>query len=112
MRNLLVGVAGLSIALASAVAAAPASPPPATATPPAASAPAAPSVETTTIGDLLANPTSQAVIAKDMPDLITYPGLDQIKGMTLRDISKYPQAKLDDAKLAAIQKDLDAAKKP
>ncbi|MEP6968149.1 MAG: hypothetical protein ABI906_08715 [Pseudomonadota bacterium] len=107
MRNLLVGVAGLSIALASASgAAAQASPPP------AASAPAAPSVETTTIGDLLANPTSQAVIAKDMPDLITYPGLDQIKGMTLRDISKYPQAKLDDAKLAAVQKDLDAAKKP
>ncbi|MBA3810382.1 MAG: hypothetical protein H0X27_01830 [Caulobacteraceae bacterium] len=105
MRNLLVGVAGLSIALAAACgASAQATPPPA--------ANAAPSVETTTIGDLLANPTSQAVIAKDMPDLITYPGLDQIKGMTLRDISKYPQAKLDDAKLAAVQKDLDAAKKP
>jgi hypothetical protein len=30
--------------------------------------------------------------------------------MTLRDISKYPQAQLDDAKLAAIQNDFNAAK--
>ena len=69
------------------------------------------SVESTTIGDLLDNPTSKAVIAKDMPALIAYPGLDQIKGMTLRAISAYPEAQLDDAKLAMIQKDLDAAKK-
>ena len=71
---------------------------------------AGPSVETTTIGDLIADPAAKGVLAKDMPDLLTYPGLDGIKGMTLRDISKYPEAKLDDAKLASIQKDLDAAK--
>ena len=46
-----------------------------------------------------------------MPALVAYPGLDQIKGMTLRAISVYPEAQLDDTKLAAIQKDLDAAKK-
>ena len=78
---------------------------------PIPAAPGAMSVENTTIGDLLDNPASKAVIAKDMPALIAYPGLDQIKGMTLRAISVYPEAQLDDTKLAAIQKDLDAAKK-
>lgn len=80
---------------------------------PAAAIPAAAgadSVEKTTIGDLLSHPASKAVIAKDLPKLIEYPGLDQIKDMTLRDISAYPQAELDDAKLSTIQKDLDAAK--
>jgi hypothetical protein len=43
---------------------------------------------------------------------LTYEGLDQIKGMTLRDISKYPQADLDDTKLAKIQKDFDAIPAP
>ena len=78
---------------------------------PIPAAPGAMSVETTTIGDLLASDPSKAVIAKDMPALVAYPGLDQIKGMTLRAISAYPEAQLDDAKLAMIQKDLDAAKK-
>jgi len=107
MRILIAGLFGLS-ALAAGVGAM-AQP---AAAPMAASAMAKPSVETTTIGDLLAAPASKGVLAKDMPDLLTYPGLDGIKGMTLRDISKYPEAKLDDAKLAAIQKDLDAAKAP
>jgi hypothetical protein len=74
-------------------------------------APGALSVETTSIGDLLADAGAKAVLEKDMPKLITYPGLDQIKDMTLRAISVYPEAELDDSKLAAIQKDLDAAKK-
>jgi hypothetical protein len=80
---------------------------------PIPAAPGAGSVETTTIGDLLANPADHAVLAKDMPKLIDYPGLDDIKGMTLRAISAYPEAELDDAKLKAIQADFDAAaKKP
>lgn len=67
-----------------------------------------PSVKTTPIGDLIADPKTRSVLAKDLPALLAYPGLDQIKGMTLQDISVYPQANLDDAKLAAIQKDFDA----
>jgi hypothetical protein len=51
------------------------------------------------------------VLAKDLPALLAYQGLDMIKSWTLRQVSKYPQAQLDDAKLAAIQKDLDAAVK-
>ena len=103
MKRLLIGLASFAaIAVAGSALAQAATPIPAAA--------GAASVETTTIGDLLAKPSSKAVIQKDMPDLIAYPGLDQIKGMTLRGISAYPEAKLDDAKLAAIQKDLDAAK--
>ena len=107
MRFAIAGLAGLTITLAAGALAETAATPP-----PAAAAPAAsgPSVETTTIADLLADPATKAVLQKDMPALISYDGLDQIKGMTLRDISKYPQAQLDDAKLAAIQKDFDAAK--
>ena len=74
-------------------------------------APGAMSVESTTIGDLVANDASKAVLAKDYPQLLAYPGLDQIKGMTLRAIESYPEAQLDDAKLKMIQTDLDAAKK-
>jgi hypothetical protein len=100
-RTLLAAAAAATALLAGAVAA----------QTPIPAAPGAMSVETTTIGDLLDDPASKAVIAKDMPALIAYPGLDQIKGMTLRAISAYPEAQLDDTKLAAIQKDLDAAKK-
>ncbi len=80
---------------------------------PIPAAPGAGSVETTPIGDLLASPADHAVLEKDMPLLISYPGLDDIKSMTLRMISAYPEAQLDDAKLKAIQADFDAAaKKP
>jgi len=111
MRRLTAGVAGLALVFAAAAASAqmPSSTP---ASSPIAAAPGAMSVENTTIGDLLADAGAHAVLEKDMPALIAYPGLDQIKGMTLRAISVYPEAQLDDTKLAAIQKDLDAAKKP
>ena len=69
------------------------------------------SVENTTIGDLVASDVSKAVLTKDYPQLLAYPGPDQIKGLTLRAIEAYPEAQLDDAKLMMIQKDLDAAKK-
>jgi hypothetical protein len=102
MRNLIAGLAGLAILAGAPAAMAQAA---AAAIP---AAPGKPSVENTTIGDLIANPGAKAVLAKDLPKLLTYDGLDQIKGMTLRDISKFPQAELDDAKLAAIQKDFNA----
>jgi len=104
MRVLTAGIFGLTLALtatAGAMAQTPAAP--------AAAAPAGkPSVETTTIGDLIANPASKAVLAKDIPELLAYDGLDQIKGMTLRAVEPYSEGKIDDAKLTAIQKDFDA----
>jgi hypothetical protein len=71
----------------------------------------APSVESTSIGDLMANPAAKAVLQKDLPQLVSYPGLDQIKDMTLRGISVYPEAQLDDAKLKVIQADFNATAK-
>ncbi len=103
MRALVAGLAGVSVVLAAAAAMAEAAP-----AAPATDA-AKPSVETTPIGDLVSNDKTKAVLAKDMPGLLTYEGLDQIKSMTLRDISKVPEANLDDAKLAAMQKDFDTA---
>jgi hypothetical protein len=112
MRRLTAGLAGLALTLTALGAHAQSAPAPApAAATPIPAAPGAMSVEKTSIGDLLANPASKAVMDKDMPALVAYPGLDQIKGMTLRDISVYPEAQLDDTKLAAVQKDLDAAKK-
>jgi len=109
MRLLTAGLAGL-VLFASALGAAAQSastdmPPPGTS---ATATPGKPSVETTTIADLIANDKTKAVLATDYPALLAYDGIDQIKGMTLRDISKFPQANLDDAKLAALQKDFDA----
>jgi hypothetical protein len=109
MRRFAPAAAGVILALSAGLALAQTMP--AAAPPPIPAAPGALSVENTTIGDLLADAGGMAVLQKDMPKLITYPGLDQIKGMTLRAISVYPEAELDDTKLAAIQKDLDAAKK-
>ena len=103
MRIVTSGLAALSIALAASSALAAPGDPAA-----AAAASAKPSVETTTIGDLIANPKTKAVLAKDYAGLLSYDGLDSIKGMTLRDISKFPQAQLDDALLATLQKDFDA----
>ena len=107
MRRLLAGLVGLTLMFGAVGAGAQT---PAAAAPIAAAAGAL-SVENTTIGDLLSDTAAHAVLAKDLPDLLAYPGLDQIKGMTLRAISAYPEAKLDDVRLAAIQKDLDSAKK-
>jgi hypothetical protein len=109
MRLLIAVFAALSFGLAAGGGGAQTAATPAPA--PIAAAPGALSVENTPIGDLLADPGGLAVLTKDMPQLVSYPGLDQIKGMTLRGISVYPEAQLDDTKLAAIQKDLDAAKK-
>lgn len=118
MRMKIAAIAGVA-ALIAGTAGSAQTPPPAS-TPPAA-APAAPaadtpipaasakaSVEQTTIGDLVADPATKGVLQKDMPELLSYDGLDQIKGMTMRDISKFPQANLDQARLAKIQKDFDA----
>jgi hypothetical protein len=111
MRRLLfVGALGAVMGLAAAAVSVAQDQPAASGAPAASSAPAAsgPSVDST-ISDLLANPTTKAVLAKDLPALLTYDGLDQIKGMSIRQISQFPQANIDAAKLAQIQTDLQAS---
>ena len=94
-------LAALAICAAgSALAQAPAAPP----------APvAAPSVDKTPIGVLWANPTTQAILKKDLPELEAF--VDQLKDMTLADAAPRSQGVLDDAKLKKIQADFDSAGK-
>lgn len=109
MRRAFAALAGLTTLMAAAPALSQsntAAPAEAATTPIPAANPKA-SVESTTIGDLIDNAKTKAVLQQDMPELLSYDGLDQIKGMTMRDISKYPQANLDQARLQKIQKDLD-----
>jgi hypothetical protein len=61
------------------------------------------------IVDLVADPALKAVVDKDIPGLETNQYYEQIKGMSIRGISKFPQANIDDAKLVTIQADLVAA---
>ncbi len=114
MRRLLfLGATGAILGLA--VAAGVAQGQPASSTPAADSSAAssaaptgAPSVDWT-IADLLNNAPAKAVLSKDLPALLTYDGLDQIKGMTIRQISQFPQANIDAAKLQTIDTDLKAS---
>lgn len=86
-----------------------------------AAAPAAAPAATTPVGapsidwtmqDLLANPGAKAVLVKDLPGLQGDPRLDMVKTMTLRAVAQFPEAQIDDSKLAAIQTDLAALPKP
>lgn len=79
---------------------------------PAAAAPVGPPSIDWTMQDLLANPGAKAVLVKDLPGLQDDPRLDMVKTMTLRAVSQFPEAQIDDAKLAAIQTDLAALPKP
>jgi hypothetical protein len=106
-KSIIIGLAALSLGVASAGATFAQTPAPDVNTPAAKTG--APSVDWP-IGDLLADPGCKAVLAKDLPALLTYDGLDMIKGMSLRNISQYPQAQIDDAKLASLQADLSAVK--
>jgi hypothetical protein len=84
--------------------------PAAPAAPAAAAAAAGPmSVDKTTIGALWANPTAKAVLEKNVPGIEQY--MDQIKDMTLAQVAPMSQGAIDDAKLKAIQADLDKAGK-
>jgi hypothetical protein len=67
---------------------------------------AALSSATTTIGDLLDNPASRAVLEKHLPDVVNSDQIDMARGMTLRDIQQYSADVVTDAKLAAIDADL------
>ncbi len=75
-----------------------------------AQAPAAkPSVETTPISDLAANPALKAILTKDWPNFAMAP-MDMIGSQSLRAVSAVPEADLTDAMLKTIQADFDALK--
>jgi rhodanese-related sulfurtransferase len=66
------------------------------------------SVEQTPLSELLAAPKAKAVLEAHWPKLAEAP-LSMISGQTLRAISGFPPAGLDNEKLKAIQAGLDAA---
>jgi hypothetical protein len=76
---------------------------------PAAAVKAGPPSVDWPIQDLLADPITNAVIVKDLPDLPTSQYLDMIKPLSIRSVATFPQANIDAAKLASVQADLTAA---
>ena len=73
-------------------------------------APAAPaaawSTANSTIGELLDNPATHAVLEKDIPVIVHSPQIDSARTMTLVDIQSYAPDDLSDAKLGQVDKDL------
>jgi len=108
--KLVAGLAALAtLAAVPALAQTPAPAPAAGAAPAATPAATGPlSVDKTPIGALWANEKAKAVLVKDVPGIDQY--MDQIKDMTLSQVAPMSQGALDDAKLKAIQADLDAIK--
>ena len=108
MKMIIAGLAGASIALAASGVLAQGGAQQSAAAPATTVAISKPSVTTTKIGDLVADPRTRAVLAKDYPGFLEYSGLDKLKGITLSTLARFPQAHLDAAKLAKIQRDFDA----
>ena len=71
----------------------------------AAAAPAF-STADSSIGTLLDNPATKAVLEKHVPTLIGNAQIDMARGMTLRAIQAFAGDDLSDAKLAEIDADL------
>jgi len=77
--------------------------------PAAASAPAF-STSTSSIGFLLDNPATNAILTKYLPDLVSNPQIEMARGMTLKQIQSYSSDTVTDEVLAKI--DADLAKLP
>jgi len=78
----------------------------------AADAPAAASNSTadSTIGDLIDNPATKAILDKYFPGMSTNPQIDMARGMTLKQIQQFQPDSITDEKLALV--DADLAKLP
>jgi hypothetical protein len=73
-----------------------------------AAAPAGQPTADWTIGDLIANPGALGVLKADLPQLLAYDGLDQIKGMSLRQVSQMAPDKLPSTTVDKVDTDLKA----
>ncbi|WP_395327006.1 hypothetical protein WBP06_09725 [Novosphingobium sp. BL-8H] len=60
----------------------------------------------TTIGVLLDDPASKAILTKYLPDVVKSDQIDMARGMTLRSIQQYSSETITDEKLAAIDAEL------
>jgi acetyl esterase/lipase len=59
-----------------------------------------------TVGELLDNPASRAVLARQVPVLVSSPQIDQARGLSLRSLQAYAPTVLTDARLKAIDEEL------
>lgn len=75
-----------------------------------AAAPAKPAYSTadTTIGDLIDNPATKAVLDKHLPGFAENPQISMARAMTMRQIQGFAADMLPDDKLALIDADLAA----
>jgi len=99
MKKILIAAAAAAIVLGTAA--------PAFAEEAAAAAPApAWSTSTSSIGDLLDNPATKAVLVKHVPALVENAQIEMARGMTLKAIQAFAGDGLSDTVLAAIDADL------
>lgn len=77
-------------------------------------APAAPYYSTagSTIGALLDNPATKAILAKYMPEVLADPRLPQALDMTLKQAQPYGPEVITDEKLAKMDEELKAVPAP
>ena len=92
-KTLIAGLAGLSLAFAAVP----------------ALADGKKSVDATPIAELAADPTSKAILVKELGDVTQHPAYEQFKGMTLRQLQPMASNMLTEEKLVAIQAALNAA---
>ncbi|MET0180279.1 MAG: cytochrome P450 [Novosphingobium sp.] len=64
------------------------------------------SVASSTIGDLLADPTASAVLDKHFPGIAADPRIAMAKGMTLRTVQAFAREQFTDAALEQVEADL------
>lgn len=107
MKKILIAIVGSGLLAATAASAQ---------TAPAASSPAAAAPyytsEETTIGDLLDNPTTKAVLVKHIPSVVNNEGIDRARSMTLVSIQPYSNDAITDDTLKAIDADLAKVSAP
>ena len=77
-----------------------------TAQAPAAPAPAAYTTSDTSIGDLIDNPATKALLDKHLPGFASNPQIDMARGMTLKQIQQFAGDAVTDEALAKIDADL------
>lgn len=98
-------------AFAAALAFAAASTPVYAADPAPAAAPAPKySTAATTIGELIDNPATKAVLEKHMPAMLSNPQIDMARTMTLKQIQGFAGDMMSDEVLAKVDADLAAIK--
>lgn len=101
MKPLLIALVAASLLGAPALAQAPAAPA-------AAPAPAKFSVQTSTLGQLLADPAAKAILTKDFPEIVNHPQLDQGLDLTLPEVVQYLPDVVTPEKMAAMDAELKA----